>query len=68
MNEETLKRVRDPFFSGQSKKVGMGIPLDQLAQQCQGNLEILSEKGKGTTVRATFQRDSIDYLSSGEVG
>ncbi len=24
------------------------------------NLEILSEKSKGTTVRATFQRDNLD--------
>ncbi len=61
MDEETLKMVRDPFFSGQGKKVGMGIPLlDQLTRQCEGNLEILSEKSKGTTVRATFQRDNLD--------
>lgn len=68
MDEETLKRVRDPFFSGQSKKVGMGIPLlDQLAKQCQGNLEILSEKGKGTTLRATFQRDNLDLPPLGKL-
>ncbi len=68
MDAETLKMVRDPFFSGQGKKVGMGIPLlDQLAKQCQGDLEILSEKGKGTTVRATFQRDSLDLPPLGKL-
>ncbi len=68
MDEETLKMVRDPFFSGQGKKVGMGIPLlDQLTRQCEGNLEILSEKGKGTTVRATFQRDNLDLPPLGKL-
>lgn len=68
MDEETLQRVRDPFFSGQNKKVGMGIPLlDQLARQCQGSLEIFSEKGKGATVRATFPRDSLDLPPLGKL-
>lgn len=46
----------------------MGIPLlDQLTRQCEGNLEILSEKSKGTTVRATFQRDNLDLPPLGKL-
>ena len=68
MDQETLSRVRDPFFTGQKKKVGMGIPLfEQMAVACGGELTIDSHPGKGTLVKATFQRNHIDLPPMGNL-
>jgi len=55
MDAETLKRVRDPFFTGggkhEKRKVGLGISfLAQFIAQCGGNWDIASEVGVGTSV------------------
>lgn len=49
MDEETLKRVRDPFFTSRTvRKVGLGIPLlQQNAERTGGKVNITSEKEKG---------------------
>ena len=54
MDEETLKRVRDPFFTSRTvRKVGLGIPLfQQNAERTGGSLSITSQQGKGTIVEA----------------
>ena len=68
MEKEVLARVRDPFFTSQKKKVGMGIPLlEQLASMCGGKLDIISQPGEGTTIRATFQKDHIDLPPLGNL-
>jgi len=68
MEKEVLARVRDPFFTSQKKKVGMGIPLlEQLASMCGGKLDIISRPGEGTTIRATFQKDHIDLPPLGNL-
>lgn len=68
MDEETKERVLDPFFSTKGKRIGIGLPLvAQLAAQCGGKLEILSEKGKGTKVRATFRKSHIDLPPLGDL-
>ncbi len=68
MEKEVLARVRDPFFTSQNKKVGMGIPLlEQLASMCGGKLDIISQPGEGTTIRATFQKDHIDLPPLGNL-
>ena len=65
MSSEFLNRVKDPFTTTRTtRKVGMGIPLFELAaNQAGGTLDIESELGKGTCVTATFVYDSIDRLS-----
>lgn len=69
MNEEFLKRVRDPFTTTRTtRKAGLGIPLFEAAcLQSGGNLEIQSEEGVGTVVTATFGYNSIDRAPLGSI-
>ena len=69
MDEETLRNVCDPFFSTRTtRKVGMGIPLFRLAaEQTGGSFEITSEKGVGTSTKAVFHSDSIDFTPLGDI-
>ena len=62
MDEETLQRVRDPFFTSRTvRKVGLGIPLfQQNAERTGGSLSITSQQGKGTIVEARFMHSHID--------
>jgi PAS domain S-box-containing protein len=53
MDEETLQRATEPFFTtkGVGKGTGLGLPMVQgLAEQSGGRLVIKSRKGQGTTV------------------
>lgn len=69
MDEETKKKALSPFFSTKkTSKYGLGLPL--LKQACEmtgGNLEIESEKNKGTKVIATFYRNHIDMKPMGDI-
>lgn len=69
MSEEQVKSVIDPFFTTRTtRKVGMGIPLFKMAaEQTGGNLEIESELGVGTQIRAIFKTDSVDFTPLGDV-
>ena len=69
MSEEQVKSVIDPFFTTRTtRKVGMGIPLFKMAaEQTGGSLEIKSELGIGTQIRATFKTDSVDFTPLGDV-
>jgi anti-sigma regulatory factor (Ser/Thr protein kinase) len=74
MDEETMKMVKDPFFTTKSvsrrkKKFGLGIPLlAQTAEECGGRFFIESVRGKGTTVIAEFQKSHIDMKPLGDMG
>ncbi len=69
MDEETLRRVTDPFFTTrQTRHVGLGLPLFKAAaERCNGSLTIASQPGKGTEVRAVFQYDHIDRAPLGDM-
>ncbi|MGC8779028.1 MAG: ATP-binding protein [Candidatus Caldatribacteriaceae bacterium] len=68
MDEATLKRIWDPFFSGQKKKVGLGIPLfAQVVEQCGGKIEISSRLGQGTCLKAIVPRSHIDLPPLGNL-
>lgn len=69
MHAETLARVTDPFCtSRKTRKVGMGIPLLRLAaEQTGGSFEITSKKGVGTSTKAVFHSDSIDFTPLGDM-
>ena len=69
MSEEQVKSVIDPFFTTRTtRKVGMGIPLFKMAaEQTGGSLEIKSELGAGTEIRAIFKTDSVDFTPLGDV-
>jgi len=69
MDPETRERVLDPFFTTKrTRQVGLGIPLlAQAARESEGQFEIVSEPGKGTTVRATFRHSHPDRKPLGDM-
>ena len=69
MTKEQLEAVRDPFFTTRTtRKVGMGIPLFKMAAEMTGGrLEIESEVGRGTKVKAFFRTDHLDFIPVGDM-
>ncbi len=69
MTPEQVESVRDPFFTTRTtRKVGMGIPLFKLAAEMTGgDLEIESEVGVGTKVKARFKTDHLDFTPIGDM-
>lgn len=69
MDAEMLARVTDPFVTTRTtRKVGLGIPLlKAAAEACNGEFTIESQPGKGTCLRATFQRSHIDRMPMGDL-
>jgi len=69
MDEETVKRVTDPFTTGRTtRKVGLGIPLLKLAaENTGGKIEICSKVGKGTKISARFGYSHIDRQPLGSM-
>jgi anti-sigma regulatory factor (Ser/Thr protein kinase) len=69
MDEETLARVGDAFFTTRkTRRVGLGLPLfSAAAELCEGELRVESQVGKGTRVIVTFQHSHIDRAPLGDV-
>ena len=72
MDEETVRSVVDPFYTTRkTRSVGLGIPLLKLAcEQTGGSLDISSSKDEdshGTTLRAIFFKNHIDFTPLGDV-
>lgn len=72
MNEETIKKVRDPFYSDGTKhkgrKVGLGIPfVEQAALAAGGEFDLRSEEGTGTSVYFSFRKDHVDCPPLGDI-
>ena len=69
MTKEQVENVHDPFFTTRTtRKVGMGIPLFRFAAEMTGGrLEIESEVGAGTKVRAYFKTDHLDFTPVGDM-
>ena len=69
MDEDFLKTVTDPFKTTRTtRKVGMGLSLFKAAAEAtDGSFSITSEKGKGTSVCATFTYNHIDRQPLGEM-
>lgn len=69
MDDETLKRVCDPFFTTKTtRRVGLGIPLlAAAAREAEGDIEVTSKKGYGTHIRATFKFSHIDRKPMGNI-
>jgi len=69
MDPEELGKVKDPFYTSRTtRKVGLGIPLlKQQAELAGGSIELASEKGRGTSIRASFQMDHPDRQPLGDV-
>ena len=69
MTPKQTESVLDPFFTTRTtRKVGMGIPLFKFAAEMTGGrLEIESEVGVGTKVRAYFKTDHLDFTPVGDM-
>lgn len=73
LSEERLQRAMEPFVSG-TGSTGLGLFLGSIhAQQLGGQLELLSEEGRGTEARLTlplhppFSRSAKHRLNEGRV-
>lgn len=69
MDEATLSRVRDPFFTSRTvRQVGLGIPLlQQNAERTGGKLYISSALGRGTRLTACFVHSHLDRPPLGDI-
>jgi anti-sigma regulatory factor (Ser/Thr protein kinase) len=69
MEPEMLERATDPFVTSRTtRRVGLGMPmLAQAAREAGGEFKVMSEPGKGTEVRATFQASHIDRKPLGDI-
>jgi len=69
MSEETILKATNPFYTTRTtRKVGLGLPfLIQNAEQSGGGVEIRSEVGVGTVVKASFMLGNIDCPPVGDL-
>jgi len=69
MDAEMAEKVQDPFFSTKTgRKVGLGIPLLKgTAETTGGSFTLTSEKGVGTSIRATFDSRHPDLPPLGNI-
>ena len=69
MDQETVENVINPFFTSRTtRKVGLGVPFfKQAAEDTGGSFHIESQVGIGTTIKAIFDTQNIDYTPLGEV-
>lgn len=69
MDQEFVRRVLDPFTTTRTtRRVGLGLSLLAMAaRQAGGDVQIASEKGKGTCVTATFRLQHWDCPPLGDV-
>lgn len=68
MDEETLRRVSDPFCTEEGKhrrrKVGLGIPF---VRQTASRFDLVSTPGKGTRISFAFDLGDIDTPPLGDL-
>lgn len=69
MSPSLLKKVTDPFVTSRdTRRIGLGLSLlKATARQCEGDLFIESEEGKGTKVYSYFQHSHIDRAPLGKM-
>ncbi len=72
MDEETLRRVVDPFYTDGKKhpgrKVGLGLAfMKQLLEDTGGSFRLESEQGRGTRLTCRFNVDHVDTPPIGDL-
>lgn len=73
MDAETVRKLSDPFYTTRTtRKVGMGVPLFQMAATMTGGELAISSvqapaEGHGTKVKAVFHTDHIDCVPLGDI-
>lgn len=69
MKKEVVQMLENPYFTSRTtRKVGLGIPLlAQNARQSDGGVDVESEPGKGTVLKAWFLKNNIDCPPRGDL-
>lgn len=72
MDEETLRRAQDPFYTEPGKhpgrKVGLGVPfLIQTVESCGGTYAIESAPKRGTKLRFELDLENVDTPPMGDL-
>jgi signal transduction histidine kinase/ActR/RegA family two-component response regulator len=70
MDEQTLKRATEPFFTtkGVGKGTGLGLPMVHgLVAQSGGAMQIASQVDQGTSVRLWLPIDRVGVIQQGSV-
>ncbi len=69
MDESTLEAIKSPFYTSRTtRKIGLGVPmLIGTAQQSNGYVELSSQMGKGTLIKAVFGLSNIDRPPMGDL-
>jgi hypothetical protein len=72
MDDATLARVWDPFFTEPGKhdrrRVGLGLPLlRQMVEAADGDFSLESESGVGTTLAFSFDAKHLDTPPLGDL-
>ncbi len=71
MNAEQLREVQEHLASGKTsrrRRIGLGLALlRQTAETCGGELQVVSQPGQGTRVRAWMQHGHIDRPPLGDL-
>lgn len=69
MDAAMVRKITDPYSTTRiTRKVGLGLPfLKMNAEQTGGYVEISSEPGRGTEVKALFYTGDIDCIPLGDV-
>ena len=69
MDAQTLKKAMNPFFTTRkTRRFGLGLSMiSESAKATGGELTVESAPGKGTRIRATFQRSHIDMKPLGDI-
>lgn len=70
MTPELASKVLDPFVTTRTtRRVGLGLSLlAEAARMADGNMDVSSQPGHGTRVRATFRHGHIDRKPLGDMG
>ncbi|MFW5782467.1 MAG: ATP-binding protein, partial [Candidatus Muiribacteriaceae bacterium] len=69
MNEEFVKQITNPFVTTRTtRRVGLGLPfLKQLAEMCEGSLDLVSVPGEGTELTLNLRLSHIDTPPVGDI-
>jgi len=69
MDEHARRQCFSPFFTTRTtRRIGLGLPLMQAcARSCAGDVEIESERGRGTRLLARFRYDVLDCPPMGDL-
>ena len=70
MDPSDARRATDPFFTTRTtRRVGLGLALfAATCEACDGAIEVTSQPGAGTTVRARLRLDHLDRPPLGDMG